>query len=199
MFEIDHEIRYIIYNVYTGETSNWLKSEEELCFEILRMAGARYYFYTLFTPRTKEAISSVKFNKEEETYPKNPIFLRKLLIFDNHGRMIPPHKLDCVFYDFFGHSYDINVPEQNSNRKKKLREKDSGYRREPVTGTGKTQYLSTRPIRYKQTIRLAEDDQCKEYGIKPYKKKIDKWAIEPFREYSKSWKDNTKRRRQWKN
>lgn len=196
MFETDHEIRYIICNVHTGEISHWLNSEDELCFEILKMVGARYYFFTF---RTKDAISSVKFNREEETYPMEPIFLRKLMIFDNHGRMIPPHKLNFVFYDFFGHSYDMRVPERNWNRKKKLRKKDSGYRREPVAGTGRKQFHTyVRPIRYKNTILLSEDDQCKEYGIKPYKKKIDKWDIEPFREYSKSWKDNTKRKRQWK-
>ncbi len=195
MFETDHKTRYLIINIYTGETSHWIESENVLCIKILEMAGKKSYFLK----DSKTAISSVKFNREEETYPMEPIFLRKLMIFDNHGRMIPPHKLNFVFYDFFGHSYDMRVPERNWNRKKKLRKKDSGYRREPVAGTGRKQFHTyVRPIRYKNTILLSEDDQCKEYGIKPYKKKIDKWDIEPFREYSKSWKDNTKRKRQWK-
>ena len=74
------------------------------------------------------------------------------------------------------------------------------YRRGPVPHVFKRSFRGyCRPISYKHTLMAAEDDQCREYGIKPVREKtrIEKWVLEPVRTGSKSWKDNTKCRKQW--
>lgn len=125
-----------------------------------------------------------------------------LLVKDQYGRIVTPYSLETVGYDnSTGYFYlqPWMTEERVWNPKKRLREKDNGYRKEPVSRTGRNLHrIYGRSIRYKDTQIARTDPECKEYRIEGYRarKVVDPWLIEPFREGSRSWKD-TKCQRQY--
>ena len=212
MYYTNNVIKYKVINTITGEKSKWCETESELLNQLEYMFRRQNHFSASFAT----VLSAVKQNKNDNNnwnFSIDDILhiycnrnlretnKRFLIITDNYNRFITPDKLNSLEYDYHNRYYNIkNFPMRNYNRKKKLREKDSGYRKEPVSRTGKRRYHGRygRRIHYKETWLLSEDDQCKEYGIKGYRprRRLDAWDIEPVEHCSRSWKDK-KIRRQW--
>lgn len=212
MYIIDNEIGYRVINVNNGRTSKWCLSESELFVEIQKiLAGELKKKYSM--PSIVTAISAVKFHENDigyyqieyddwDRYQILPYANRRcLMIYDNFGRMIPPNKLESVYYDYAHKRYEVkNEGVVRYNRKKQLRKRDNGYRKESVSGTScRKSGGYRRKISYKGTQLLAENDQCKEAGIKGYRpnRVLDTWDIEPFQERKRCWKDNYKVRKQY--
>ena len=212
MYYTNNVIKYKVINTITGEKSKWCETESELLNQLEYMFRRQNHFSASFAT----VLSAVKQNKNDNNnwnFSIDDILhiycnrnlretnKRFLIITDNYNRFITPDKLNSLEYDYHNRYYNIkNFPMKNYNRKKKLREKDSGYRKEPVSRTGKRRYHGRygRRIHYKETWLLFEDDQCKEYGIKGYRprRRLDAWDIESVEHCSRSWKDK-KIRRQW--
>ena len=184
-----------------NDNNNWNFSIDDIlhiyCNRNLRETNKRFLIITDNYNRfiTPDILNSLEYDYHNRYYNIKNFPMK------NYNRFITPDKLNSLEYDYHNRYYNIkNFPMKNYNRKKKLREKDSGYRKEPVSRTGKRRYHGRygRRIHYKETWLLFEDDQCKEYGIKGYRprRRLDAWDIESVEHCSRSWKDK-KIRRQW--
>lgn len=212
MYKIENITKYKVINTRTNSESRWCETEYKLLDELRHMFKLEYNIY----PSYSTALMAVKQNINDNNfwwfseddihyiytkYDLSEMQRRFLIIIDNYNRFIPPYKLSCMKFDYYHNYYIVKkLPNRYYNRKKKLKEKDSGYRREPVYRTGRKRHYGRygRRIHYKETWLLSEDDQCKEYGIKGYRprRRLDAWDIEPVEHRSRSWKDK-KIRRQW--
>lgn len=217
MYNIDGSIRYQVINTTTGKVSNWIDNQVELIRYITRENSK----YPRFVNRDVDShIRALEYVKSKEGYEekieyiydyssvyhcKRVVIAKNILIKDNYGRIIGLRDLDNVYYNYRMQRYEFENPLIYStyrpwNKNKKLREKDSGYRKEPVRFTGKIKGGSCyRRIKYKETLKLYNDLECKEYGIKGYRKRrvLDAWDIEAWEHGSKNWKENRKVKRQW--
>lgn len=128
-------------------------------------------------------------------------YVRYLAVYDSFGRMYTPEK---VLEALEEESEKVMAETRYKSRNKMLREKDSGFRREPVSYTGRNTYGCSRGwsrnISYKHTRIAAEENDYAEYGVRPAvraKTVLDVWDIEPVRHVEKSWKKNSKAGKQW--
>lgn len=131
------------------------------------------------------------------------IRVRAYLCFQsNQSGFIPLKNVPGIKYNYrtfeyyLEPKYDYDV---TYNRKKDLRQRDAGFRKDPVYATGRYYGRYGRRIHYKGTHLAFTDPECEEYNIKGYRARrvLDNWDIEPCEECSKSWKKNTKARKQW--
>lgn len=122
--------------------------------------------------------------------------IRHIRVTDNYGRMYGPE----LFVQSMKENR-VKNGERPYNRARILKQQDSGYRKDPVSGTGRKSHFGRygRRIAYKRTLLAAESDDCKEYGIKPCRQrtKVNAWDIEPVRHIDRCWKTNAKARNQW--
>lgn len=217
MYNIDNTIRYKVFNTETGETSNWIDNQIDLVRTIEKMCSGHKRLTRRFSDSYITALTFIKGKEDEEYrvdyiasycgmfYYKRVLNVRNILIKDNYNRIIGVNNLKNVYYNNKTLRYEFINPliydlYKPWNKKKRLREKDSGYRSEPVRFTGKIKGGSCyRRIRYKNTLRLSQDIECKEYGIKGYRQRrvLDARDIEAFEKRSRSWKENKKLKKQW--
>lgn len=120
----------------------------------------------------------------------------------NQTGFIPLKNVPGIKYDYRNYEYYLEqkyVYSDTYNRNKALRQKDSGFRKDPVSWTGRYYGKWGRKIHYKGTHLAYTDPECAEYNIKGYRTRrvLDNWDIEPYEKCSKSWKENTKARKQW--
>lgn len=114
-----------------------------------------------------------------------------------------------IVYDAYGRIVDIRryfnkglkpVVGVSWNQKKYLKEKDSGYRKEPVSHTGVRHkyYHYNRRINYKSVLTKLTIPEYKEYtSPKELKRFNDIYIYETLRHVEKSWKSQYKCRKQW--
>jgi len=131
------------------------------------------------------------------------------LILDDQGKIYPLCKLDCLTYDYKYRTYEIKkellTPKKILGRWPWRRERYKinypAFRRGPIPGLISRGGRYGRQINYKGTLTnlsIAEQDVYREYNIKTRTRtKRDAWDIEPFQNYGKSWKKNSKVRKQW--
>lgn len=216
MYNIDSRIRYKVTNTTTGKVSGWIDNQVDLIQYITRENNK---YPKRFLDLDNSYVRALEYIKSKESYEekvwyicdsstdyrcKEVILVKNILIKDNYGRIVGLNELNNVYYDHKEQRYNFNNSliyyDKPWNKKKKLREKDSGYRREPVRRTGKIKGGSGfRRISYKGTLKLVSDLECKEYGVKGYRtrKIVNAWDIEPWEYGSRSWKENTKAKKQW--
>lgn len=212
MYYNNRKVMYRAENITTGEKTEYYENIIDLIRHMTKILDVRRYsWYMNNNPAVsfKKVIGRIKNNRSlvpeyverfyydcDGKYVYSSYETRIIIVTDNFGRMYNAHDIKKIFDT---ESYKIDLVSKY-NRKKKLKEKDSGYRKEPVSRTGICYRGSYgRSMRYKRTRIAAEDDQCMEYGIKPCRNKtvLDAYDIEPIEDYGKSWKKNHKVRKQW--
>jgi hypothetical protein len=74
------------------------------------------------------------------------------------------------------------------------------FRIDPIPGTRRHRGRYFRKMHYKQVQIDRTDPEFKPFSRRSEKRNLDNWEIEPIRSRwsSKSWKDHSKRKRQWK-
>ena len=120
--------------------------------------------------------------------------LRPYRFVDADGRVTDPR----IFEDEIMNRF---VASEGMRKRKRRRSAEHGFRKDPIPYTGKGKKMKRR--RYRTWFRNRRLDLIPEYGGYVRKKAVvkdgwDDWDGVPFRRVSKSWKDNSKRRRQWK-
>lgn len=216
MYNIDNTIRYKVINVLNGKESDWFKDQKLLFKYMDSVNNKRSFCMSRNIESYREALERIKNTEGQEYIVKytydlrfhviKHIFEKDILIKDNYGRIVCVYMIDNVYYNARDFRYDFINPllydtkYRKWNSKKRLREKDSGYRKEPVSGTGKIKGGSCyRRIRYKETLLAKDDLECSEYGIRGYRTRrvLNNWDIEAWEKGSKSWKENKRVRKQW--
>ena len=210
MIRLDNTMRYMAINVITGENTGWAEDIYDLHMRIAEMlSGGKYPKVARYRNDPKNYMDQIKrradMEPEAETflvykgYPPvayKEMYYRSIRIVDSCGRTYMPE----AYADMVIHDIHLQKPFM-CNRKKELRQKDSGYRSEPVSRTGKQMWMRKygRKMSYKHTLSAACDDQCMEYEIKPCREKtrLNAYNIEPFEHADRCWKSSCKVKRQW--
>lgn len=196
MYYNDLRRRYKVTNAWTGMSSVWIWDEDILIKELKKLYGyisdkPFMFWWEVTLDKDLRAVMLYAEDSDPERY---------LYIEDQFGRCVTPAELKTVYFDDeYGAYKRTSSHNLTYNRKKELREKGPGYRRDPVSGIHSTHGRYFRQISYKNTLIASDDDQCKEYGIPGYRKRrvLDAWDIEPVHIPVRSWKENYKVRKQW--
>ena len=115
MYSIDTEVRYKIYDIYSGNESYWLSNMDEVKKTLKEMI----YRYVGRRPiHDNDLLSYIKFNFNEKKEARfiysseldfcysselgvyTYLYHRIFVIMDNYGRKLPPNKLPGVYYDY---------------------------------------------------------------------------------------------------
>lgn len=210
MIRLDNTMRYMAINVITGENTGWAEDIYDLHMRIAEMlSDGKFPRLGRYRNDPKSYMDRIKRKADMEPEPETflvykgypPVayeetYYRSIRIMDSCGRTYMPE----AYADMVIHDIRLQKPFM-CNRKKELRQKDSGYRSEPVSRTGKQMWMRKygRKMSYKHTLSAACDDQCMEYEIKPCREKtrLDAYDIEPFEHTDRCWKSSHKVKRQW--
>lgn len=219
MYSIDNKVRYQVINTESCKISNWIDNQVDLikyvCGQCCKGSLIGYYGDDSY-------INCLRFIKSKEGYEeivsyicdykgiygwvgyKKYVEVKHILIKDSFGRIVSLQDIDNVYYNHRNMRYEfIDISVYNNrkpwNKKKKLRERDNGYRSEPIAYSRKWRGGGYgRHIKYKNTLLLSSDPECKEYGIEGYRKRrvLNAWDIEPWEDSNRNWK-NRKIKKQW--
>ena len=205
MYSIDTEVRYKIYDICSGNESNWLSNMNEVKKNLKKMI----YRYVGRRPiHDNDLLSYIKFNFNEKKEARfiysseldfcysseigayTYLYHRIFVIIDNYGRMLPPNKLPGVYYDYRMCQYRFK--DSNKNESNDL----IGH-----YGHRRNQGLSRNSSMFKDRLIHGSDDQVieykDEYSIKARNLCHCCWSSYKNAWISRSWKDQTKYRCQW--
>lgn len=123
--------------------------------------------------------------------------LKPYICYDAYGARVDIRK----YFDWHNKAKDMYLEKRwNYKSHKWLRQKDSGYRREPVARTGmkRRRWDFYRDIRFAQQLRELTIPEYREFTRKGVLEKLpDPWMDEPVKHFEKNWKKQYKVRKQW--
>lgn len=201
MFEVENKEKLRIINAETLDpVTDWEEATKEGFYKLLKSITGLFFSPT---QRTLDLIKNIY-----DMGSKNPFYIdlysqnKPYCVESNQKGFVPVYNLPGVYYDHEKWRCELDISTFNTPylRKKNLREKDSGYRRDPVSLTGRRRIrVSLRDVSYKGTLLAYDNPDCKEYGIKGYRKRkvVYKWDLEPWRNQQRCWKSQGRRKKQW--
>ena len=142
---------------------------------------------------TGKDLGSYSYVSYEGIFHKGDLYFRNRIFFDSEDKTIDirlfENEVKTICYE-------------NSKKRPRVRHyygKDIPYiyRYDPVPKLTKHWHLSCR--RWKTWCHTVRQDSIPEYQeyVRNKAKQPNKWVVEPFTHFEKSWKHQTKRRRQW--
>lgn len=200
MIKIEHNEQLILVD-RNKNTKKVFKNIKELLDYVSEYYEKHWYFNKL--PYNNIILDSLNVTgKDKGYYIDTNVFVHDL---DREAWGEKPY----IVYNSCGKIVDIRryfnkglkpVNRVTWNRKKYLKAKDSGYRREPVSRTGyKHKYYHwNRNIAYKSTLTALTIPEYKEYtSPKEIRRLSDIYGIDTLRHVEKNWKSQNKCRKQW--